>query len=252
MTVDNEIEISCEKNPPDLNKIKNAWEDLINARVHADFLCLCPSCLYQTYREEGGRLDKEIFFLDWLYFEIKLSMVDQRITQSLEVGSKPKISVDMREFFNVPGSIKVLSEFIETNFPDINHDYKRIKLKLWRFKKSGVLKYLEQKKIKIWMKAHPVKRKDHPLIKLKLLQKIADFIYSQPEHKALEREIYRKFFQKKSVVDIEEELDEMNPWLQANYGIFRKQGKRKDQIIYYGVLKTSRGRFFRVGIPEPY
>lgn len=150
------------------------------------------------------------------------------------------------------GSLVALSEFIKKHFPKLDHDYNRLKLRLWRFKKSGTVKRLEQEKIKEWMKVHPVKRRDHPMMKFKLLQKIADFIYSQPDRKVTQREIQRRFFQKKFAVDIEEILYEMRPWLKSNYGIEYLEGKkgglRKSQALYVGTMKSSRGKFFKVGV----
>jgi len=233
------------KYPPDLDRIKTAWKNLVEDKIHSDFLCLCPSCLYQTQKKDGRRFDKEVFFLDWLHFEIKFSLVNQKITQSLEIGSKPRIYVDMREFFKVRGSIRALSEFIEKKFPEIDHNYQRIKLKLWRFKKSSILKKLEIKITQEWSKTHPVDHRKNEFWKmLRLTQKITDFIYSQSDKSAYQRVIRRKFFQKKSVDD----LIEMRSWLNTNYGILWGEGKRKDQIIYYGTMKSSRGRFMKIGL----
>ena len=233
------------KYPPDLDRIKTTWKNLVEDKIHSDFLCLCPSCLYQIQKKDGGRFDKEVFFLDWLHFEIKFSLVNQKITQSLEIGSKPKTYIDMRELFKVRGSIRALSKFIEKKFPEIDHNYQRIKLKLWRFKKSGILKKLENKITKEWSKTHPVEHRKNEFWKmLRLTQRIANFIYSRPDKSAIQRDICRKFFQKKSVDD----LEEIRSWLNINYGILWDKGKREDQIIYYGTMKSSRGRFMKTGL----
>jgi hypothetical protein len=153
---------------------------------------------------------------------------------------------DFIDFLKNRGSLKALSEFVKKHFPKVDHDYKRIKLRLWRFRKSGTLKKLEQEKIREWMKIHPIniKKRDHPLMKFKLLQKIADFIYSQPDRKIIQREICRRYFQKKPV----EDLEELRPWLRFNYGIECLKGKRKNQILYVGKMNSSRGLFFKVGV----
>jgi hypothetical protein len=107
---------------------------------------------------------------------------------------------------------------------------------------------LEEGKIKEWHKNHPIKGRDDTFLKLKLIKKIADFVYLQPNRKAFQREICRRFFQKKTI----EDLEELRPWLRVNYGIECLKGKRKNQVIYVGMMKDSRGRFFRVGIPKNY
>jgi len=252
MTVESEIrEIEIDpgsKNPPDLNRIKTAWKDLKEDRTHANFPCFCPSCLYQAHKKVGGRFDKEAFFLDWLLFEIKLSLVNQTekiVFKDTFDRGQIKIFVDSREFFKVRGSIKALSEFVEKNFSEINPDYQRINLRLWRFRKSGVLKMLEEKISMEWWNAHPVDfRKNESWKLLNLAQRIADFIYSRPEKSATQREICRRFFQKKSV----EDLEDMRFWLKTNYGIGWKKRKKKNQIIYFGEMKNARGRFLRVGL----
>ena len=231
------------KYPPDFDRIKTAWKNLVEDKAHSDFLCLCPSCLYRAHKKDGGKFDKEVFFLEWLHFEIKLSLVNQKITQSLEIGSKPRILVNIRELFKVRSSIRELSEFIEKSFPEIDHNYQRIKLKLWRLEKSGILKKLENKITQEWFKTHPVDYRKSDLPKFKLSQKIADFVYSQPGRKTIQRQICRRFFQKKSV----EDLEEMRSLLTYNYGIICEHGKRKNQIVYIGKRKSSRGIFFKVG-----
>lgn len=251
MTVNPKIdenELDYGKNPPDLPRIKEAWQDLINNKIHTDFLCFCPSCLYQAHKKDGGRFDKDVFFLDWLHFEIKLSLINQRTTYSLDSpGFNPKTSVDMFELAEVRGSVKALSEFIEKNFPnDFNPNYKRIKKRLWRFRKSSTLKALEIKKTLEWFKNHPSESQKESLKNLNLAQRIADFIYSMPGRKVIQRDILRRFFQKKRL----EDLEYLIPWLRDNYGIICEEGKRKDQVIYCGVLKTSRGRFLRFGAPS--
>lgn len=236
------------KYPPDFDQTKTTWKNLVEDKTHSDFLCLCPSCLYWVHKKDGGKFDKEVFFLEWLHFEIKLSLVNQKIIQSLEIGSKPKFHVNMRELFKVRGSIRELSEFIKKNFSEIDHNCQRIKLKLWRLQKSGILGKLEIKISQEWRRKHPEsaeKRKEWEKNwgDLRRAQKIADFIYSRLDKSAIQRVICRRFFQKKSVDD----LEEMRPWLNTNYGILWDKGKRKDQIVYTGKRKSSRGRFFKVG-----
>ena len=103
-------------------------------------------------------------------------------------------------------------------------------MKLWRLQKSGILGKLEIKISQEWRRKHPEsaeKRKEWEKNwgDLRRAQKIADFIYSRLDKSAIQRVICRRFFQKKSVDD----LEEMRPWLNTNYGILWDKGKRKDK-----------------------
>lgn len=245
-----EIELGSSKNAPDLKRIQATYFDLIHDKVHSDFCCFCPSCLYHLHKKTVGKYSKEIFFLDWLQFEINVSLRSQRdklVFEGPHDRGTIRTFIEGRDFLDLVknrGSLKVLSEYIKKNFPQVDHDYKRIKRRLWRFKKSGTYKSLEQEKTKEWIKSHPVSRRNHPLMKFKLLQQIADFIYSQPDRRVTQREICRRYFQKKSIDD----LAEVWSWLKSNYGIEQTKGKRKNQIIYIGTRKNSKERFFGVGV----
>jgi hypothetical protein len=248
MTVErsiNEIETFYGINPPDLHRIRAAYEDLIKGRIHSEFLCFCPSCLHHAHKKSGGRFDKEIFFLDWLLFEIQLSRVNQ--TEKIVFDGpfdkgKPKIFVegaDFINFFTARGSIRALSAFIEINFPDINPSPSRLNLRLWRFKKSGALKETEKLIVAEWYKIHPAPdpRKGEFWKALKLAQRIADFINSRPQGTATQRELCRRFFQRRTL----EDLKSFRPWLKLK-GISWQVGEKKNRTRYFGV-KNARRRF---------
>jgi len=249
MTERLEIEIWKGRENVDIQRIKKFYTDLINDITHPE-ACSCPSCLFQEHKKQGGKYNKEIFFLSWLEFEILFSLVNQTEKIVFETvfdpGSYKRFiegEVEVKKFLKGYGRIKALSEFVKKNFPEIDHNQKRLKLRLWRFKKSGVELKAAKEIQKRYYKIHPFDFRKSDLQKFKLAQKIADFIYSQPKQKTTQREICRKYFQKKSV----EDLEEMRSLLNFNYGIIWDDGKRKNQIIYIGKMKSSRGVFFKVG-----
>jgi hypothetical protein len=51
---------------------------------------------------------------------------------------------------------------------------------------------------------------------------------------------------------MEETLYKLRPWLKLNYGIEylegKKDGLRKNQAVYVGIMKSSRARFFRTSL----
>jgi hypothetical protein len=249
-----EIETFYGKNPPDLHRIRAAYEDLINGRTHSDFLCLCPSCLCHAHKKAGGRFDKEIFFLDWLLLEVQLGRVNQRekiVFEDAFDRGKPVISVDgvdFINFFNARGSVKALSVFLEKYFPEIDHNWSRLNLRLWRFKKSGTLRATEKRIVAEWYKAHPAPnpRKGQSWKALKLAHRIADFIYSRPNKTVTQRELCRRFFQRDTLKD----LEAIRPWLKFNYGIDWKVGIKKNRVSYLGTMKKPQGRILRVVISK--
>ena len=247
MTERLEVETWEGKENIDVQRIRKVYANLINDKTHPE-PCVCPCCLFQEHKKQIGKYSKEIFFLSWLEFELRFSLVNQKekivYEKAFGPGSYKRFieGLELIKFSRGYGRIKALSEFLEINFPKIDHNQKRLKLRLWRFKKSGMELKAAKEINKRYVKAHPY---DLQKIKegwkdLKLAQKIADFIYSQPGHKTTQRQICRRYFQKKSV----EDLEEMRSLLNSNYGIICEYGKRKNQIIYIGKMKSSRGRSF--------
>jgi hypothetical protein len=125
------------------------------------------------------------------------------------VGEKweEKKYYNWRELFHVRGSIAEIIKFLakyKNRFPTItNINPGRIKLSLWRFRKSGVSSALEKEIILNGIKANPVDPKINKTWgALSFAQKVADFIKSRPGRKASYREILRHFSNKrKSDID---------------------------------------------------
>ena len=233
------------KNPVDLDRAKGIWSDLLNNRTHED--CRCPSCQYQLHRQKGGKFDKETFFLYWLELEVKLSLIPQTDRLIYSTFSRPedkgwRTSVTWKDFSRTWGTIQGLADYIAKHFPDIDAGASRIKLKLWRFKKSGVDAALEREFIDRRLKARPVTEEWKMIL---LAQRIADFVYTQPSRTVSQRELQRHLHG-----DIDG-LENLRPWLLLNYGIECQRGSRKNQMIYRGTMKGSRGRFLRVGVSVP-
>lgn len=242
-----EVDLGSRKNPVDLQRVKKAYADLMDDRTHS-VPCTCPSCKYQLHKTKGGRFNKEVFFLDWLSLEVKLSLINQTEKLVFETAyghGKNTMSVEWKDLFRTWGAIQALARFVGDNFPDIDPSPRRIKLKLWRFKKSGVSAALEKEIFWDGREANPVDPKiDETWKTLQLAQRVADYIYDIRHHAVTRRELQR-FIQKPV-----EELEELRSWLELNYGIVCKNGKRINQIVYTGTMKSSRGRFLRFGIHD--
>jgi hypothetical protein len=242
------IEVYSGKKPVDIEKAKRLWLD-IKDNVVPDNPCLLPTYTYPLYREmyknsKGRKFDKEDFFLEWLEEELVLSEITQK--EGYE-GKEMRevIKGDIIEYVKAPHSYgfkKRLSEIIRKHFSDIDSNSRRITLKLWRFKKSGILEKMEKE---VSLRLQKLQPDDSQLKEnwknLEFAQRIADFIYSQPRKKVARRDLLRHFSNKRK-----DDLEDLHDWLKVNYGIIFK--KEKKSMGYYRTMKSSRGRYLRVGI----
>jgi len=247
----------------DVDKVKNIYSDLINGITHFPG-CICPSCLFQRYKEKyknkGRKFDKESFFLNWLAGEIRLSSVEvesdfiYKDESEREPGESSSIQIfrsSLIEYFRVPRIYKKTSEFIKKYLSNnnINPNLQRIKLKVWRLKKSGIIGDLEFEIFKEWSKIQPLEKKEKwkkTREDFKFAQNVANYIYSLPEKKIERRVLLRKGrFQGKKL----EDLERIHDHLKLNYRInFQKEGYRNKTTVYYSTTKSSKGRYWRVGI----
>jgi len=242
----NEVEIGFGREPLDVPKIKKVYADLINGVTHRA-PCMCPSCSYQFYRKNykgrGDKFGKEIFFLDWLECEMRLSMIDttEKIVYKnvFKKGSYIK-TIDGVAYFKIRGVSRALSEFVKKEFPEINPKPQIIKLNLWRFKKSGIPQEIEKRINLESIKSKPGWKREwrQSIAPWSLAQRIADFIYSQPNRRATQRQLLRRFSNKRS-----DDLEALHGWLELNYGINYQKGK---SIYYIGSMNTSRGKLLRI------
>jgi len=233
------------KKPPDLKRVMKFYGDLIADRTHTS-TCRCPSCLYQLHKRKGGRFDKESFFLDWLETEVRLSLINVVEKTIFDTAyrrrNKNRLFINGKDYFKAGrGSRRELSNFIKIHFPDNDSNYRRIKLKLWRFRKSGIVQELEKEISLRELETNPISWKE-TTSGLRLAQRIADFIYRERPYRAEQRKIRR------SIQVPVEEIVALRPWLRSNYGIEWKLGRRKDQVIYFGNGENSRGRFLHFGM----
>jgi len=237
MTIKNYI-ISWEgKKEVDITTAKKVYDDLLNDRTHPE-PCCCPSCLYHEHKKQGGKYDKESFFLSWLEFEILFSMVNQEERIIFEAAHSPGIkktfikNQEIMNFIKGYGRIKVLSEFLENNFPDIDHNHERLKLKLWRFKKSEVESKASEEIGKRWAIITPKEKKDEWENNWKILrfaQDVSNYIHSLHKKRIDRRTLLREEFQGKQKQD----LERIHGLLQLK-GIFHKrEGYRNKTVVYY-------------------
>jgi len=258
---DDEIEVYKEEIPPDIDKIKKVLLDLKRDICHSPPLVL-PCCLHHRYKRKPGKrgrtFDEESFFLEWLAYEIRFSKVkfeyDIKDKFDREPGEPRTTEIyrfDIRDYFKVPKIYKEMVDFIKKYLPNsgINLDPERIKMKIYRLRKSGIVNELERKIRLEQQKIHPIspekKIKQKKVWKdFKFAQRVADFIHAQSEKCVSQRTLRRRF--NKKVEDVEAIWDV----LERNYGIEiqDKAGYRKTQTFYRGTMKSSKGRYWRVGI----
>jgi len=260
---DDEIEVYKEEIPPDIDKIKKVFLDLKSDTCHSPPLVL-PCCLHHRYKRKPGKrgrtFDEESFFLEWLADEIRFSKIKAEFDIiykdefDREPGESPITEIyrfDMREYFKAPKIYKEVVDFIKKHLPnsDINLDLERIKMKIYRVRKSGIVNELEREILLEQLKIHPMSPEKKIKQKktwqdLKFAQRVADFIYSLPDKLISQRDLLRHFSNKRK-----EDFERIHDYLKLNYRInFRKEGYRNKTTIYYSTAKSSKGRYWKVGI----
>lgn len=242
-------------NEIDVDKVKSIYSDLINGITHSPS-CNCPSCLFQCYKKKyknkGRKFDKESFFLNWLTGETRLSSVEGKFDLIIKDEHATQIFYSsLIEYFRITGIYEKTSKFIKKYFPNnnINSNPQRIKLKVWRLKKSGIISDLEFEIFKEWSKMQPLEKKEkweRTKEDFKFAQNVANYIYSLPEKRIERRVLLRKGrFQRKKIKD----LERIHDHLELNFGIDHKpEGYRNKTIVYYSTMKSSKGRYWRMGI----
>jgi|GEM_PF-4945524 len=90
------------------------------------------------------------FFLEWLETWARLSLVEgATVDYDFERrGFHPRVKANMRDFFDVPSArvFRRMAEFLRVYFPDDAIDAGSIKVRLWRFRKSGVIERIEKER----------------------------------------------------------------------------------------------------------
>jgi hypothetical protein len=205
---------------------------------------------YSLYREthkgkKGNKFDKESFFLDYLALEIRRSKVERSYFFAEEYDFHPTLmklilkgkhteiisSADIRDYLKVSKAAiyREVSNFIKVHLPNtgINHDPKRIKLKIWRLRKSGVLDESRERQQAVLPQKRGKGRR--PRGAGKLAQDVTCFVAARPNKIATQREVLRKFSSVRK-----EELDSIKGILEEVYGIeiLVRKGYRNKQAFY--------------------
>jgi len=198
------------ESPRLIEKAQKTYSDLLAGITH-DPPCYCPSCLFDRYRRlqrgAGHPFSKEAFFLDWLSYEIKFSMLNVTTAYVGKNWEEEKRYYSLREFVRVRGYIAEIVKFLTENknrFPKIkNINPGRIKMTLWRLQKSGIMHTLAQERLSQDPSLAAREKAAAPFWKsIKFAQRVARFITSRPGKKASCREILRHFSnRRKSDID---------------------------------------------------
>lgn len=233
-------------NPP--GQIRRKFEELKNGLTHPA-PCCCPSCFYQLYvsrtGQRGRTFDKETFFLEYLYHWARLSNINvwhgYRFAQNGPSRGEEIYRYDFPDYFRTRGALAVLVKYLKKYFPKIDPDPRRIKLKIWRLRKSGIIRELEFARLK---NASPPSSNYDEVWKdlseaFRFAQRVAEFINAQPDQRATQREILWRL--NKRIEDLERihkvEDDEVIFSLLANFGIVSKR-KGKSRLF----ISTRRKR----------
>ncbi len=243
---------------------KDLKEDKIHPSRHNCFLCLWRKHIEQTKHKKGKKYDLLTFFIWDLIYEVKLAYLKEKgIAKRTKWQGKDGWEIPIGAMNKVPYIRKVkeilgrIPELKEIEFFYLGLD-KYIKdrfeqdVKRKRFERSEFLKLLSKLESDIWWDCL-MKQPDYPQKEKKwkqnrkafqFAQKVARFIYSEPNKQANQRDLLRHFNKK------QKDLKAIWNILNWNYGIqiHDKAGYRKKQTFYRGTMKSSRGRYWKVGV----
>ncbi len=197
--------------------------------------CACTPCLYYEYQKgpkgSGRPVRGLMFFLAWLVHSVKLEYLKKAL---LKKGKSLELPLPMYlQHYKKAPYLKRTMEILDS-LDDYIFDYSLIVTYKSRIEKFNFLK-LEDKLIKRrglkWLKSHPKEEKDwtRNWADLRLAQRIADYIHSNPGKRITQRYLHRKFDSRKSPIS-SEDFERIKSMLRGNYKIEIKQEKKS--IVY--------------------
>ena len=241
------------------DKAKKVLKDLKENHIHS-VDCGCAACLFHTYKKtkpgKGRRYGKLTFFLMWLVHEVKMDRLkNEGKAEEITFLGRKAWKISPGEYDKTPyidRVRKILDElYVDSELsgfgPDLEHLFNYLRIYKWRMEKPNFLKLMDElaeKRRLEWMKTQPhLQRKlKYNLESLRFAQRVADFIYSQPNRQVSQRGLLRHFSNKKA-----KHLEEVQKILKLNYGIKIKKGRNSKTFIYYTEAKTSKGIYWKVG-----
>jgi hypothetical protein len=246
MTDSRIVRISRELQPITGGRIKYAREiySKLQSGSSHQAPCSCPACLFALYqtkpRGPGHTFEKDVFFLSWLAYEIQWSMVNVTTALVGDYGERyeERDFVRLGDFSRVKGWIPALSHFLKAyrkEFPGIDADQKRLKMRLWRFRKSRLESTLGLQRELQDPKQATRGKNWGPLC---FGQRVANFINSRPGRRASLREVLRRFSNKRKA-----DIETLSWILQGNYQLhYKKEGRSKFFIYVQPSLEQVRAR----------
>lgn len=220
--------------PREVREVKEVLTRLCLNEEHGDPTCFRACCTYREYlrtteAKKGRKFDWETFFLEWLsHAVIYFARVEGGPTENYSGIRVPL------PFPEVPAIYRETSRFIEKYLGDLGNletNPKRIKMKVWRLRKSGILKGIERRLLARAYQTGAIARSgiDHDL-----MRQMIDFILSRPRKKIEESVLLRHFPGKDKMRD----FDPIFNFLNLEGGVIRRGDK--DYIFERLIEKDGR------------
>jgi hypothetical protein len=237
--------------------------DLFTGESHSSPTCVCWLCLWRKY-EKTRPIGHPYDFLTFLAYDILAEVTDAFQYESIkQIPIKKLAKQVIGRLPNVGDKTKVIlnessREFFEAHFIKYNRQK--------RYQSDKFLNLREQLMYQIHREAgryvpvqefgpklirgliRPSKPKAihilRPSTRALLPSKIAQYVYSQPDHKATQRQLQRHTNKLKA------DLEETHEWLKWRYGIIVPPHEKWESTIYKGtrplLLKSPPGRKRRI------
>jgi hypothetical protein len=205
-------------------------EDFKENRNH-DQPCCCWLCRFKVYekskRLRGAPYDYKSFLAYDILGEINdpFSIADP--VRDIPIKKIARVVIDRLPLL-WPETKKELNDYARKLYRQNFSTY----AKKGRYKSEKFIKLNEEITFRIYEEnpRQPIKtinlKKDTPA---SLALKVAKYVYSRPDHRATEREIYRKFNRKK------EDIASLRPWLKIRFGIIVPDHEKWESPVYIGM-----------------
>jgi len=245
-------------------RAKKNLKDLINKKTHSPG-CPCIVCLYFAYKEKKIKRTKKpfgmmSFYISWLIHEAKLDyLIEKGKAEEIIRYGRKAWQYRPHDYEKAPylkRASKIITDlYADENLIDFAPDFEKLlndaylNVRHWRIERSNfskIMNELANERWLEWVKTQPDLQKEWKINWEDIIfaPKVADFIHSQPKRQISQWTLLRHFSNKRK-----EDFERLHDHLKINYGInFRKEGYRNKTTVYYSTTKSSKGRYWRVGI----
>ncbi len=213
--------------------------DLFIGKRHSSPTCVCWLCLWRKYEKTRRPVGHPYDFLTFLAYDILAEVTDAFQYEPVrQIPIKKLAKQVIGQLPNVGDKTKVIlnessREFFEARFIKYNRQRRYQSDKFLNLRES--LMYKIYREAGRYVPPKELAAKDihilRPSTRALLPGKIARYVYSQPDHKATQRQLQRYTNKRKA------DLEETHEYIKWRYGIIVPPHKNWESTLYVGTKK---------------